>query len=68
MSPATHVVLSCFLSMGLPVLWGCWELWRLRQDRRGGGGRKVEPPAPPRPLPDCLIPRPMPRLRVREDA
>ena len=69
MAPETHVILSCFLSMGLPVLWGLRELWLLRRAGGEGGQRRV--PAPelaPKPLPDCLIPRPMARPRVLEDA
>jgi hypothetical protein len=68
MSSETHVILSCFLSMGLPVLWGCWELWSLRRWRGGGGGPSIEAPAAPKPLPDCLIPRPLVRPRELEDA
>ncbi len=68
MSPGTHVMMNCFLTMGLPVLWGLYELWALRRARSGGGGRRVAPPPAPKPLPDCLIPRPMVRERVLEDA
>lgn len=76
MTDATHAMLSGFLSMGLPVLWGLWELWKLRRAGAGDARRRVEAPDPaPRPLPDCLVPRPSPFLpapaprgRVPEDA
>ena len=60
MSPATHVMLNCFLTMGLPVLWGLYELWALGRARSDGDDRRVGPaPTPPKPLPECLIPKPL---------
>jgi hypothetical protein len=62
MSPATQVLLSGALTVGVPVALAILDL---RAMRRGGGsgGTRSQPPAPPkpRPLPDCLIPKLPPR-------
>ena len=79
MDADTHILLSGALTFGVPLLFAVRELVVLR---RGGGGSwrgdpAPEPPPPPPsrgtgPLPDCLIPRPLPRPaarpRVLEDA
>lgn len=69
MSPELQVLLSGGLTFGVPLILALYELRSLR--RRGGGGWRPDapPPAPPepprggsdRPLPDCLIPKPMAR-------
>ena len=71
MGPSTQAILSCFLSMGLPLLIAIWEVVRLGRDD-GSGWRQDEAPAPhpppppmgdaapPRRLPDCLVPKPLP--------
>ena len=74
MAPGTQVVLSGLLTFGVPLVLALRELRELRRRPRGGW----EPPAhepvpvPPRPLPDCLIPKPLPhairRIRELEDA
>ncbi|GAA0604690.1 hypothetical protein GCM10009416_47920 [Craurococcus roseus] len=79
MSPETFVLLSGALTFGAPLLLAARELWALRRDdgRRGGGllerdrAPDVPPPSPAggvRPLPDCLIPKPLPAsaMRTRE--
>jgi hypothetical protein len=68
MSAGSLAMTNCFLTMGVPILWGLYELWALRRARSGGRDRRVEPPPAPKPLPDCLIPKPIVRQRVLEDA
>jgi hypothetical protein len=77
MNPATQAICSSMLTFGVPLAVAAWELWRLGPSaRRLPPGDEVPPqPAPlpdagvsPRiqkPLPDCLVPRPVP-ARVRE--
>jgi hypothetical protein len=74
MEPATHAILGCALSLGLPLLIAIRELVLLRAIREGGSGQRRMPepppapplaptgqdrPAPAKPLPDCLVPRPL---------
>jgi hypothetical protein len=78
MEPEMHVVLSCALSFGVPLVIAIRELMVLRRDGRAGGGlgRRDDPqPKPPtpkprpqgqdlaarKPLPDCLVPKPIRR-------
>lgn len=80
MSPGTQIILSGALSFGVPLLFALRELRQLRRpwhgpDDRERGPDPGPPPPPPdsrpavQPLPDCLIPRPLPaRDRVREYA
>jgi hypothetical protein len=72
MSPATFVVLSGTLTFGAPLALAIRELFVLRNPRRGGGwaGPRPDPVKPdaPKPLPDCLIPKPISRVRELEDA
>jgi hypothetical protein len=73
MSPELLILLSGSLIFGVPLLLAVWELLTLR--RGGDGPRKRDhvPDAPPapgpaggvRPLPDCLIPKPLPASAVR---
>lgn len=77
MSPETFVLLSGTLTFGAPLLLAARELWALRRDDgRGGGGLRERGPAPDvppapgpagsaRPLPDCLIPKPLPASAKR---
>lgn len=76
METETFVLLSCALNFGVPLAIAVIELVRLRRERDGGSDRRPAPhqPAPmppaldgpaPKPLPDCLIPRPLPQ-RTRE--
>ncbi|MBD0271129.1 MAG: hypothetical protein ICV73_04285 [Acetobacteraceae bacterium] len=78
MSPEMFVLLSGTLTFGAPLALAARELWALRRDDGRGGLRKRDrapgvPPAPGptgsvRPLPDCLIPKPLPApaMRTRE--
>ncbi len=72
MSPASFVILSGALTFGAPLALAVRELIVLRRPPRGGGwnGKWVNPvePMPPKPLPDCLIPKRIARVRELEDA
>jgi hypothetical protein len=72
MSPATFVILSGALTFGAPLALAVRELFVLRRPPRGNGwnGKRIQPvqPLPPKPLPDCLIPKRMVRVRELEDA
>ena len=75
----SHVLFSGALTIGIPLVLAIGQVvaWR-RRPGRDDWRRPHEPlPKPPKPLPDCLIPRPMPlarprvpgpRVRVLEDA
>ncbi len=70
MAPTTQILCSGALTFGAPLLLALRELVVLRRRRDDEGwDRAPDPlPAPPKPLPDCLIPKPMPKhgIRVRE--
>lgn len=71
MTSSTFVILSGTLTFGMPLLLAVLDVVRL--SRPAGGGDAPPPPEPPRvpkPLPDCLLPRPAVRRRDRvlEDA
>ena len=78
MSPETFVLLSGTLTFGAPLALAARELWALRRDEGRGGLRERDRapdvlPAPDsaggvRPLPDCLILKPVPAsaMRTRE--
>jgi hypothetical protein len=76
MSPETQILLSGALTFGVPLVLAVRELIVLRRPPRGGWRPEPTPPAPTpplspagqKPLPDCLIPKPVagPRERVRE--
>lgn len=71
MSPHVQVLLSGALTFGVPLAFAIRELIVLRRPPRNDG--QPPPPVPPRPpvnrpLPDCLIPKPLPRVRQLEDA
>jgi hypothetical protein len=69
MTPAAQAVFSGFLTLGVPLIFAVRELMQLRRGNGDGGWRDdvPEPPPPPptssepplRPLPDCLIPKPI---------
>ncbi len=67
MTSATFILLSGVLTFGVPLLLAIRELWFLDMTPNRGDG----PPPPhaeplaPRPLPDCLLPRPV-SLRDRQ--
>ena len=75
MSDDLFILLSSTLTFGVPLALAVRELWALRRDGRGGGGWERDrapdtPPAPRpggvgRPLPDCLIPKPLPASAFR---
>ena len=77
MTPTTQVVCSCALTFGAPIAAGLWELWHLGiSKRRLPPGEDLPPEPTPlpnpgacpriqRPLPECLVPRPLP-VKVRE--
>ena len=67
MTSETFVLLSGTLTFGAPLVLAVFALRRRPQDD-GWDRRTVEPPPPPKPLPDCLIPRPITRVRELEDA
>ncbi len=64
LNPVLQVVLSGFLSFGIPLLIALYELRSLRRYRPGGGGWQRPAPDPrphpiqggTRPLPACLVP------------
>ena len=78
MEPSTQVILSGLLTFGVPLLLAWRELYIMRRPPGGSWDKDgPPPPAPPppdatpmKPLPECLIPRPMSdaprRVRVRE--
>ena len=71
MSSTTFVLLSGALTFGAPLVIAIHELVALRRRPSGDGpgGHRVDPlPPPPKPLPDCLIPKPYIRIRKLEDA
>ncbi|WP_376099963.1 hypothetical protein ACE7GA_12870 [Roseomonas sp. CCTCC AB2023176] len=68
MSSETFVLLNSILTMGVPILWCLYELWSLGRARSGRDDRRAPEPPAPKPLPDCLIPKPIVRQRVLEDA
>lgn len=82
MDSATFIALSIATSHGIPLALALRELALLRRMRRGGGGpgggsapvrpRPSPVPGGTKPLPDCLVPRPLAappaRARVLEDA
>ena len=74
MESSTQVILSGVLTFGVPLAFACRELLAARRPPRGSwGGDGPPPPAPVppppdfspeafkpmKPLPDCLIPKPM---------
>ncbi len=74
MESSTQVILSGILTFGIPLAFACRELIAVRRPRRGswdGDGPHTPAPVPPppdtmpqdltplKPLPDCLIPKPM---------
>jgi hypothetical protein len=77
MNASTWVLCSSALTFGAPLLAAEWELWRLgptqwrpppTEDVPGEPDPLPDAGVSPRvhkPLPDCLIPRPVPE-RVRE--
>ena len=72
MDPSTYVLLSGCVTYGIPLALAVRELLNLRTTPPGLDG-PPPPPAirpPPRPLPDCLLPKPTVRRpdRVLEDA
>ena len=79
MDTELFMMLSCALSFGAPLAFAARELLLLRRGSDGDSWRREKapdtPPPPPagnKPLPDCLIPKPLPiavaRRRVLEDA
>jgi len=80
----SQMLFSGALTLGIPLALAIGQViaWRRRPRRRDDWQRPHEPlPRPPKPLPDCLIPRliprpvsrpmsrnPGPRIRVLEDA
>lgn len=68
LSSETHILLSGALTFGVPLILALRELLLLRRSPRGGWRPEPTPPSPgpapapsgAKPLPDCLIPKPMP--------
>lgn len=74
MESSTQVILSGILTFGIPLAFACRELITVRRPPRGswdGDGPHTPTPVPPppdttpqdcapmKPLPDCLIPKPL---------
>jgi len=75
MSPPTQVILSGLLTFGAPLALAIRELILLRRPPSSGPGlppAATPEPQRPKPLPHCLIPRPIERpvvgTRTLEDA
>lgn len=71
MSSETQVLLSGALTFGAPLALAVCELFILRRrPSSDDSGPPAPPPKPigPKPLPDCLIPKPIVRARELEDA
>lgn len=72
MSPSTYVILSGLVTYGAPLALAVYEVWSLSRPRPRNDGPPPPPPETPRapkPLPDCLLPKPVTvRVRVLEDA
>ena len=75
MTSQTFVLLSSTINFGVPIILGIRELILLSRGGRGGDEPPPEErlPRAPKPLPECLLPRPdpvrsPPRVRVLEDA
>lgn len=75
MTGETFVLLSGVLTFGVPIVLAIIDVRRMGPTIPRGGDGPPPPPviAPlPRPLPDCLLPRPIvrpvERVRVLEDA
>jgi hypothetical protein len=66
MSESTFVLLSGALTFGAPLALALRELYVLRRPPPGDWPPPPPPALPkgPKPLPDCLVPRPAPRQRV----
>ena len=79
MTPATFVLLSGALTFGVPLYFAMRELKTLRPGGGGPGPDRRDPdPAPPKPdrpvtmvpqkpLPDCLIPKPMVHMPAQRE-
>jgi hypothetical protein len=74
MSPELMILLSGALTFGVPLVLAVLDLLAMRRSSGGGGAPERDrapdtPPAPGpagvRPLPDCLIPKPLPPSTVR---
>lgn len=74
MDPLVWIMLSGALTFGVPLVLAARELWLLRDDGGGPSSRgrapDAQPPVPPSPagagpLPECLVPKPLPRSAVR---
>lgn len=68
MTSEHHFLASVALSLGVPLILALRELVLLRRPPDGGPPPPPEPPPEPKPLPDCLRPKPMARPRLLEDA
>jgi hypothetical protein len=78
MNAATQVLCSFALTFGVPIVAAGWELWHIGPTRwrppEGSTPPEPDPlpdagvsPRSQKPLPDCLVPRPVP-ARVHEPA
>jgi hypothetical protein len=74
MNPELMILLSGALTFGVPLVLAVLDLLAMRRSSGGGGSpeRARAPDTPPapgpagvRPLPDCLIPKPVPPSTVR---
>ena len=67
MTATSFIVLSFAVTHGVPIAFAVRELIVLGRPGKPGGD---EPPPPPerlpKPLPDCLLPRSVVTVRVRE--
>lgn len=61
MTSVMFVVLSGTLTFGVPMALALYELRHLQNTGGGGGPPPPSPPKPivPKPLPDCLLPKPV---------
>ncbi len=63
MTSATFVILSGMVTFGLPIIFALYELRRLQPPPCGGSDGPPPPPCQspilPKPLPDCLLPKPL---------